>query len=368
VAAAGVNAGDTPGGRAGAGEAPGAQPGPGDTPGAARAAQAGRTPPAGTVVEVAAPAKINLGLLVGPRRPDGFHEIVSPMLPVTLADLVTARPAPPGAGLAVECAVAPGEDNLAARAVRELERRLERTFDVSLSIAKRVPAAAGLGGGSSDAAAALTAVERLFALDLPARLRYEVAGAVGSDVPFFLWPGPQLAMGRGTVLKEIELPEPLHVVIALPALALATADVYRWFDERPGPARAAPAERKAFVERSQTCIARLGAARRPRDLAAVVENDLEAAVVARHPVIGELERCLRRAGAFAAAMSGSGSSVFGLFVSAASAQRALAALTPTRAVYVTDLQPRAAAAPGRSGAHGALAPDRSAPRGLRGPR
>ena len=261
------------------------------------------------------------------------------MLPVTLADLVTARPAPAGAGLALACDVAPGEDNLAARAVRELERRLERTFDVRLSIVKRVPAAAGLGGGSSDAAAALTAVERLFELDLPVRLRYEVAGAVGSDVPFFLWPGPQLAMGRGTVLKEIVLPEPLHIVIALPGLALSTADVYRWFAARPG----APAQRRrAQVLRG----AHAGPLRAPERRAPaarpgpVVDNELEAPVVARHPEIGELKPRLLDAGAFAAAMSGSGSSVFGLFASAAGAQRALAALAPLQAVYVTDLQPR----------------------------
>lgn len=297
------------------------------------------TPLPDAVVEVAAPAKVNLSLLVGPLRSDGFHEVFTAMVPVTLADLVTARPAPSGAGLTVECAVAPGEDNLAARAVRELERRLERTFDVQLSITKRVPAAAGLGGGSSDAAAALTAVERLFALDLPARLRYEVAGAVGSDVPFFLWPGPQLAMGRGTVLKEIELPEPLHVVIGLPGLALPTADVYRWFSERPAPKRAALAEREVFVGRTQRLVAGLAAARRPRDLAAFIENDLEAPVVARHPLIAELGQRLRGAGALAAAMSGSGSSVFGLFASAARAQRACAALAPTAAVYMTDLRP-----------------------------
>ena len=297
------------------------------------------TPRPDAVVEVAAPAKVNLSLLVGPLRSDGFHEVFTVMVPVTLADLVTARPAPAGAGLTVECAVAPGEDNLAARAVRELERRLERTFDVQVSIVKRVPAAAGLGGGSSDAAAALTAVERLFALDLPARLRYDVAGAVGSDVPFFLWPGPQLAMGRGTVLKEIGLPEPLHVVIVLPDLALPTADVYRWFSERPAPKRAALAERELFVARTQRLVAGLAAARRPRDLATFIENDLEAPVVARHPLIAELAQRLRGAGALAAAMSGSGSSVFGLFASAARAQRACAALAPTAAVYVTDLQP-----------------------------
>ena len=303
----------------------------------------GAAPRPGALVEVAAPAKINLSLLVGPGRSDGFHEIFSAMLPVTLADLVTARPAPPGAGLTVECPVAAGEANLAARVVRELERRLERSFDVHLDIIKRVPAAAGLGGGSSDAAAALTAVERLFGLDLPVRLRYEVAGAVGSDVPFFLWPGPQLAMGRGTVLKEIELPEPLNVVIALPGLALPTADVYGWLSERGEP------EPKAFVARTQRLVAGLGAAQRPRDLAALVENDLEPPVVERHPLIAELGQRLRAAGAFAAAMSGSGSSVFGLFASAARAQRACATLAPTAAVYVTDLQPGDAPAGGEVG-------------------
>jgi 4-diphosphocytidyl-2-C-methyl-D-erythritol kinase len=302
-------------------------------------------PAADALVEVAAPAKINLALLVGPVRSDGFHEIFSPMLPVSLADLVRARPAPAGAGLALTCEIAPGEDNLAARVVRELERRLERTFDVQLEIVKRVPAAAGLGGGSSDAAAALTAVERLFGLELPVRLRYEVAGAVGADVPFFLWPGPQLAMGRGTVLKDIALPEPLHVVIALPALALSTAHVYRSHGADAAPAASPQAERRAFVARTQTLHAALRAARRPRDLAALVGNELEPPVVARHPEIGELVVRLRAAGAFAAAMSGSGSSVFGLFASAASAQRALAALAPTRAVYVTDLQPTGGEAP-----------------------
>ena len=181
--------------------------------------------------------------------------------------------------------MAPGEDNLAARIVRELERRLERTFDVRLSIVKRVPAAAGLGGGSSDAAAALTAVERLFGLDLPVRLRYEVAGAVGSDVPFFLWPGPQLAMGRGTVLKEIELPEPLHVVIALPDLGSADRRRVRWF-ERAGTQP--EAERKAFVARTQRLSPACRRRARPRDLARARRQRPRAARGRAPPAIGEL--------------------------------------------------------------------------------
>ena len=187
------------------------------------------------------------------------------------------------------------------------------------------------------------------ALELPARLRYEVAGAVGSDVPFFLWPGPQLAMGRGTVLKEIALPEPLHVVIALPGLA--PADRRRLSLARRRCGRRPQARRpKARLRRPHADAAtRPAAARRPRDLAALVGNELEAPVVGASPRDRRAGLRLRAAGAFAAAMSGSGSSVFGLFASAASAQRALAALAPTRAVYVTDLQPTGGEAPGAGG-------------------
>ncbi len=131
----------------------------------------------------------------------------------------------PGSGLEVVCDVAPGEQNLAARLVRELEARLERRFEVRVTIQKRVPHGGGLGGGSSDAAATLAALEELFSLDLSDKVRHEVAAAVGSDVPFFLWPGPQLAMGRGQVLKDLVLPE-LTFVIALPDLSLSTAAVY----------------------------------------------------------------------------------------------------------------------------------------------
>ena len=166
---------------------------------------------------------------MGPVRPDGFHEIASLMVPVSLADRVIVEKTP-GAGLDVVCDVAPGADNLAARLVRELEQRLDRSFEVRVTIEKRVPHGGGLGGGSSDAAATLLALERLFGLELSPRLRYEAAAAVGSDVPFFLWPGAQLAMGRGQVLKQVQLPA-LRLVIAMPDVGLSTAAVYGWRDE-----------------------------------------------------------------------------------------------------------------------------------------
>ncbi|HTX68513.1 MAG TPA: 4-(cytidine 5'-diphospho)-2-C-methyl-D-erythritol kinase [Thermoleophilia bacterium] len=282
-------------------------------------------------VEIAAPAKLNLALLVGPVRPDGFHEIASLMLPVTLADHMTVEKTP-GAGLDVACDVAPGADNLAAKLVRELEARLDRSFEVRITIDKRVPAGGGLGGGSSDAAAALHAVERLFDLDLSDRLRYDVALAVGSDVPFFLWPGPQLAMGRGQVLKEVELPA-LHLVIAMPGIGLSTAAVYKWRDED------AEVTLKDFAPRARLLSSRIRTARTARDVAALVANDLEPSVVARKEQVGGLIERLRGAGALAAAMTGSGAAVFGVFGSEAKARQAREAVAPARAWYVTDLQP-----------------------------
>lgn len=285
----------------------------------------------GATVEVVAPAKLNLALLVGPRRADGYHEIASLMVPVTLADRVTVQRTP-GQGLSVVCEVSPGDDNLAARIVRELEARLARTFEVRVTIAKNVPAGAGLGGGSSDAAATLLALERLYDLDVSPRVRFEVAGAAGSDVPFFLWPGPQFATGRGQVLKPLRLPD-IHAVIAIPDLTLATAEVYGWHDAD------AATDLATFVPRARGLSRQAQSARTLADVAKLVHNDLQECVVARRPEVGALIGRLRAAGALTAAMTGSGAAVFGLFANAERAAKARAALAPARAWCVTDLQP-----------------------------
>ena len=198
-----------------------------------------------------------------------------------------------------------------------------------------MPAGGGLGGGSSDAAATLVALERLFALDLSPKLRYDAAAAVGSDVPFFLWPGPQIAMGRGQVLKDVELPA-LHLVIAVPDVGLSTAAVYGWRDED-----AEVDDQGVRAARAAALVPRRSRRSRCKDVAALVANDLEQSVVAREPRVGELIARLREAGALAAAMTGSGAAVFGVFASAARARKAREAVAPARAWYVTDLQPSA---------------------------
>ena len=235
------------------------------------------------------------------------------MVPVTLADLVTRTSARPAAGSRSCATCVPASDNLAARMVRELEARLERRFEVRVEIAEaHARTAAGLGGGSSDAAATLVALERLFALDLSPRLRYEIAAAVGSDVPFFLWPGPQLAMGRGKVLREVELPEPLHFVIAAArALALHGRGV-----RLAGRGRRARRSGRS-CERAQALSSRAPGDRHGADVAALVDNDLQATSSARQPEVRRAPRAPRwNTGALAAAMSGSGSAVFGLFADA----------------------------------------------------
>jgi 4-diphosphocytidyl-2-C-methyl-D-erythritol kinase len=278
---------------------------------------------------------------VGPRRRDGYHEVFSLMLPVTLADTLVAEPA--AQGVTVDCDVCPGPDNLAARAVLELERVVGRPLPVHLTIRKRIPHGAGLGGGSSNAASALRAVIALHELDLPATDLYAVAAAVGSDVPFFLWHGPQLAMGRGNVLHDVELPGPLQLVLAVPDLVLPTPQVYGWRDADT------VAGLRRFAARTEELRSALAAAARPADVVALIGNDLEPHVVSRHPEVAAIKERLLREGALAAAMSGSGSSVFGLFAdtdaagAAAEALRAAAAATsPLRVFHVSDLQPAAA--------------------------
>ncbi|MGO8683570.1 MAG: 4-(cytidine 5'-diphospho)-2-C-methyl-D-erythritol kinase [Thermoleophilia bacterium] len=300
-----------------------------------RSVSGGTTSELPEVVEVAAPAKVNLALLVGPLRADGYHEIFSLMLPVTLADLVTVR-LTPGYALSVNCAVCPGEGNLAARAVHELEKRLERSLELAVTITKRIPSAAGLGGGSSDAAATIIAVERLLGLELPTKVKYEVASAVGADVPFFFWPGAQIAMGRGNVLRAAPLPQPLHLVIAVPDVQLPTAQVYRWHDEL------APSTLAEFAPRTARLVSAVDALAEPAGVAGLIENDLEAPVKARHVEVVTLLQRLDELGALAAGMSGSGSAVFGLFAddaaAAAARNRLASGPLPARVFYVTDVQ------------------------------
>ncbi|HVD70939.1 MAG TPA: 4-(cytidine 5'-diphospho)-2-C-methyl-D-erythritol kinase [Actinomycetota bacterium] len=255
-------------------------------------------------------AKINVFLRVLGRREDGFHDLESVVLPLSLHDLVTVSP-DGGSDPSVTVEGIPeltgrvptGEDNLVIAAVRELSKRSGVPGGFRVDIHKRIPVAAGLGGGSTDAAATLLALaEHLAEVDGghgdPSTLM-SVATELGSDVPALLAGGPMLVSGRGEVLT------PVHTVTTWWVLkpfdvAVTAADAYAWWDHDPatGPD---PGVLIAALETGD--LALLGSA---------LFNDLQAPVVARHPEVGEAIEALMEAGALGAVMSGSGPTVAAL--------------------------------------------------------
>ena len=253
-----------------------------------------------------APAKVNLVLRVGPRRSDGYHDIRSLMVPLGLADEVevavsTGRPGP----VTCRCPGHPeldGSANLAARAAEALRRRLGRGDAVDVVVRKRIPITAGLGGGSSDAAAVLRCLARAWRVR-DRRVLRAAALEAGSDVPFFLAGGPAWAAGRGERLRRARVPS-RWILLAYPrspALAIRAGDAYRWLDEarsgRSPPPRGRP---------------------RPDH----PENDLMDPVLQRFPGLRTLWGWLAEAGAARPIMSGSGPTFFGAFADRAAASRA----------------------------------------------
>ena len=270
-------------------------------------------------VTVVAPAKVNVTLAILGRRPDGFHAIDTIMLPVSLGDRLTARRAPPGRlTLSIRNGprgISTGEENTVLRAARLLGGGVAGAPGAALLLEKRTPMGAGLGGGSSDGAAALAALDRLWRLGTPpARLR-RLAARIGSDVPFFLGSGAARARGRGERISPVVCPKPFHLVLVHPGFALPTKDVYGALR------RFAPWERRGAVRMDGM----LRALRRgdPSALAAALMNDLEAPARWLAPRLQALRSALERMPFLGVGMSGSGSCYFGVCRDAASA-RALA--------------------------------------------
>jgi len=270
-----------------------------------------------TSVTVRAHAKINLDLRVVGTRPDGFHELRTVFQAIGLHDVLTvvSRPGP----FALECDVAGvpvDATNLVWMAAARLWRALRRPgepVDVLVRLEKRIPLQAGLGGGSADAAAALMALARVWGVHLRPSQLAEVAGTLGADVPFFLEGGTALGLGRGDEIYPLaDLPQ--HwVVLLVPGFGVSSRDAYTWYDQ--------DRDRGEARHREPQYVPGPWPSR-----AAQMVNDLEAAIARQHPEIDLMRTALRRAGALAAAMTGSGSTVFGLFQRRGDAEAAVAAL------------------------------------------
>lgn len=263
-----------------------------------------------------APAKINLGLEVLAKRPDGYHEINTIFAAVDLCDRLTFGSRDDGA---IVCRVEgndalagePIDRNLAVRAAAMIKAELGESRGIEIVLEKAIPTGAGLGGGSSDAAETLRGAAMAWGRDLPHDRMVEMAAALGSDVPFFLQGGVAIGCGRGEILEPLDIVLPWSILLVNPAIHVATSWAYAALG-RDGSMRQATD---------------LGAALRtglsnPSSLCATLVNDFEKPVAAAYPVIEEITRRLRDSGAFYAAMSGSGSTLFGLFERRSDAEKA----------------------------------------------
>lgn len=259
----------------------------------------------GKFVTVRAHAKINLDLRVLGTRPDGFHELRTVFQALALHDTIECVPRP--GPFAIECSTAGvplDRSNLVWRAADRLWRALRRdggARDMLVRLHKRIPLQGGLGGGSADAAATLVGLVHAWRVAIRPSQLVDVAASLGADVPFFLSGGTALGLGRGDEIYPLaDLPR--HwVVLLVPGFGVASVDAYGWYD-------------------GERDLTRGPSVREPQHVpgpwpsrAAQMINDLEAPIARHHPEIEQMKTALRRAGALAAAMSGSGSTVFGLF-------------------------------------------------------
>jgi 4-diphosphocytidyl-2-C-methyl-D-erythritol kinase len=251
-------------------------------------------------LELSASAKVNLALEVLSRRPDGYHEIATVMQTVDLADRLVLEEADELAVSTSAPGVPTDERNLAYRAAAVLREAAGLSRGVRITLDKRIPVAAGLGGGSTDAAAVLAGLNRLWGLRWPAAQLEELAVGLGMDVPFFLRGGAALATGRGERLAPLE-GAAMALVLVNPRFPLSTAEMY---------GRVTPAMYSGGAQARQ--MAGALATRRSGRVAASLYNGLEPAARAMYPQIGQMQAALVAAGALGAVMSGSGPTVFGI--------------------------------------------------------
>jgi len=276
------------------------------------------------LVRINAHAKINLHLAIGGRRADGYHDVETVLQTLALHDTLTCEAY--DGPFTLRCDV-PGvpldATNLVWRAAALLAEAagLGAPAHARVTIEKRIPMQAGLGGGSADAAAALLGLARLWQLDIDRRVLRDLGARLGADVPFFFEGGTALGLGRGDELHPLADFPSSAVLVVMPPFGVSTADAYRWHDERVAAAGAG----REVAARPGTAGAALPWPERSaqwREWLPRCVNDFETVVGARLPAVPEAIGRLKAAGASLAAMSGSGAALFGLFETPSAAESA----------------------------------------------
>lgn len=267
-------------------------------------------------ISIEAPAKVNLFLDIKGKRDDGYHEIQTVMHLIDLKDEI--RISLRDEGIRVRCSdpfIPQGSENLAYKAAAIFLEKCGIRKGVEIYIAKKIPDGAGLGGGSSDAAAVFKGLNNLFACNVPHKELALWAAEIGSDVPFFIWERTALAEGRGELISLLEKENLLYILLVKPHFSVSTPEAYRNFKKE---------EVKVFRD-----LKAFLAAWENYDIISIAENMinvLEMPVIKIYPEIAKIKDDLKRAGALNALMSGSGSAVFGIFGEEKEALRAYTCL------------------------------------------
>jgi len=252
-------------------------------------------------IEVTAPAKVNLFLGIGAVRPDGYHDVTTVLHTLEFADTIALEPAPTFSLNCSEELDIPAEENLALRAARAFAEAFEMAGGVAIELTKRIPSGAGLGGGSSDAAAVLTGLAELHGIESADPRLLAVAQALGADVPFFLLGGAALMTGRGDRIERMLPAIAVPVVLVKPRAPVPTAAAYRAFDADPVPAGDPAAVLDALLHAN------------PSALGAALSNNMTACAVSLVPEVADALAWVNVVpGVFGAAVAGSGSSVYAL--------------------------------------------------------
>lgn len=262
-----------------------------------------------------APAKLNLALVVGPRQQNGKHELATVFQRIALADRIELEPAP---ALEISGFTA---DTIVRSTLEALAKWVGVEPRWRVSIEKNVPVAAGLGGGSSDAAAALRLANATLDEPLAPEELIELVRPLGADIAFFCLDGPQLGQGDGSELRSLSLPQEYSVLLALPngAEKSSTGEVYRAFDERHGE--------RGFAERRAALLDALDSVHRPADLALLPPNDLTSSALSAR---------LIELGAFRADVSGAGPTLYGLFEQREKAEQAVQEMSTVAEVWLSE--------------------------------
>ena len=250
-------------------------------------------------------AKINLDLWVLGRREDGYHEVQTILQTIDWADEIQIEPSDHFEF--IEHGIEAGEDNLVVRTVRGFEKLAGQLVLARIELFKHIPSGVGLGGGSADAAVTMLGLQRLYNSEIADPAVAQFLGGLGSDIPFFLHGGRALGTGRGNEITTMEDETDYALLVIVPPIAITTSEAYSWLTV---PDKSNTIKRFCGQQVSGSGEAQSG-------------NDFESVVFPRHPLLSEIKNELLRAGARSAALSGTGSAIFGVFSNAEEAARAV---------------------------------------------